>query len=962
MPTLRRLIISSVIERNFDMPTSAIDAPVAQVADQETPSVGVFRVSRRVARACGLATAAVGGLAVLSNVLEYFNGSSNRVISVLGGAFRDADTQLALTTGLAFLLCGTALALLAVHPLTTARRALARLMASLVALWSVYKLTAYALTWLSLASRVLITDADLPLPFSDPPMSPLTAAIFLIAALGLLLLVRDRARTRAWASWFALLVVLLSALVLLGYAHGVKLLEVMLGTPVALCTAATFAVLSIGIICQLGPNRFPIRPFVGSHSRALLLRNFLPAILAVILLDTLLRGNLESYLFEKRLFSMTNPITNYLSEDEQKALLQDLNESDAYLKRQVQAWAYTQAEKKSLDLVLPAELDDYWEALPPSKKLEHYRFYNRNLHQQRLSMFSALMAALLVTVLTLVIASTANIIGKTIDAAERARDQALRQMRQARDDAETANEGLRKANEELAKARDAAEAANRAKTHFLANMNHELRTPLNSIILYAEELIDGHQGETALLADLQVILDRGKHLIKLINDILEHAKLEVNMIKLDPTLFALAELTQDVKVTMEPLAEKNGNKLVLDCPPQLGEMFGDVTRVKQCLLNMLSNANKFTSNGTITLQVIREETDGRDWVTFRVTDTGIGMTAEQQARIFERFVQADASTTRRYGGTGLGLVISRGLSQLMGGDMVLERSEPHVGSTFTMRLPVGITAGTPVTSQDHPITMLDSATHNTVLVVDDDASVRDLLIRQITKEGFAAVGTGHGEEVLELARKLHPKAITLDVMMPGMDGWSVLSALKSDPDTADIPVVIVSIVDDQNLGYALGATDYLVKPTGRDRLINVLLRVCGSSSSRVALIAEGDPVTRDLLRHWLEKENWKVVEASTGRQALDCLARQRPSLILLDLMMPEIDSFEFLDELRQHPEWSSIPVVALTSKELSEEDRMFLNGSLLLSGCVKRVLQRGSFSREELLNQVRELITRRSPA
>jgi PAS domain S-box-containing protein len=519
---------------------------------------------------------------------------------------------------------------------------------------------------------------------------------------------------------------------------------------------------------------------------------------------------------------------------------------------------------------------------------------------------------------------------------------------------EQANADLRTVNDELARARDAAEAANRAKSQFLANMNHELRTPLNSIILYTEELIDDHPDDPALLADLRVVLDRGRDLVTLINDILDHAKLEANMVKLETSTFVVSELTEAVRVTLEPLAAKNGNALRLDCPAGLGEMHTDLTRVKQCLLNLLSNANKFTTNGTVTLQVRREAVAGRDWVTFRVTDTGIGMTPEQQAMIFQRFVQADASTTRKFGGTGLGLTISRRLGRLMGGDLVLERSEPGVGSTFTLRLPADLSLPKPAAVPAPAACLPAGADRNAVLVVDDDPAVRDLLTRLLTKEGFQVCSTARGEEVVETARRLRPQAITLDVMLPGVDGWTVLTALKADPETADIPVVIVSIVDDKNLGFTLGAADYLVKPPNRDHLLGVLKRLCRFPSSGLALVAEDDPAMRDLLRRSLEKADWTVVEAANGREALACMARQTPSLILLDLMMPEMDGFEFLAEVRQHPEWGSIPVVVITAKELSEEDRLFLNGSMLLS--VKRVLQKGAFSRDDLLRQVRDLV------
>ncbi len=549
------------------------------------------------------------------------------------------------------------------------------------------------------------------------------------------------------------------------------------------------------------------------------------------------------------------------------------------------------------------------------------------------ALLSTLWTLLSGALVTFLILRAAGRLGRRIDRAEAERQKALEEMRQAK---------------------EIAEEHNRIKSQFLANMNHELRTPLNSIILYTEELIDDHPDDPALLADLRVILDRGRDLVTLINDILDHAKLEADMVKLEPTRFAVAELTDTVKVTIEPLAGKNGNTLRLDCPDGLGEMHTDLTRVKQCLLNLLSNANKFTSGGTVTLQVRRETVEGRDWLTFRVIDTGIGMTAEQQAKLFVRFVQADASTTRKYGGAGLGLTISRRLARLMGGDLAIERSEPGVGSTFILRLPADVSPPKPAPAPVVETAPPSSDGRHTVLVVDDDPSVRDLLKRFLSKEGFGVSCAGRGEEAVQMARKLRPQAITLDVMLPGMDGWTVLSALKADPQTADIPVVIVSIVDDKNLGFTLGAADYLVKPPNRDHLLNVLKRLCRFPSSGLALIAEDEPAMRDLLRRTLEKAGWAVVEAANGREALACMTRQAPSLILLDLMMPEMDGFEFLNEVRHHPEWGSIPVVVITAKELSEEDRLFLNGSMFLS--VKRVLQKGSFSRDDLLRQVRDLV------
>jgi len=358
-------------------------------------------------------------------------------------------------------------------------------------------------------------------------------------------------------------------------------------------------------------------------------------------------------------------------------------------------------------------------------------------------------------------------------------------------------------------------------------------------------------------------------------------------------------------------------------------------------------------NRTISVTVAREAVDGQDQIVFAVSDTGIGMTPEQLAKLFEAFAQADAATTRRFGGTGLGLALSRRLCRMMGGDVTAE-SEKDRGSTFTIRLPARVSEG--VEEPAPPVAPTEPVPTGvgTVLVIDDEAAVRDLMQRFLAKEGFRVATAAGGEEGLRRARELRPDAITLDVMMPGMDGWAVLSALKADPDVADIPVVMLTIVDDRNLGYALGAADYLTKPIDRERLTAVLKE---HRPARSVLVVDDDATVRQLLRRMLESEGYAVVEAENGRAALERLRDMSPGVVLLDLMMPEMDGFEFVAEFRRHEAWRAIPIVVVTAQGLSRDDRDRLNGY------VQKILQKGAHSREQLLAEVRELVVaqRRPP-
>ena len=526
----------------------------------------------------------------------------------------------------------------------------------------------------------------------------------------------------------------------------------------------------------------------------------------------------------------------------------------------------------------------------------------------------------------------------------------------------------KRAEEELERAKQAAEEASRTKSLFLANMSHELRTPLNAILGYSEMLHEeaADQELDGFSADLDRINAAGRHLLSLINDILDLSKIEAGKMELYLEEFDISHMLEEVTSTVQPLVEKNANTLHVEYEPDAGVMRGDLTKMRQCLFNLLSNAAKFTKEGHITLEVRRERMESvdndaaRDWMVFRVTDSGIGLSAEQILGLFQAFTQADASTTRKFGGTGLGLALTRRFCQMMGGDVTVQ-SVPGEGSIFTIKVPAMVEDAQEEAGDDNAPLASDSTARTIesdtlpppgtcVLVIDDDATQRDLMRRFLAKEGFPAQTASSGEEGLRLAHQLRPIAITLDVMMPGIDGWSVLAALKADTALCDIPVIMLTMVDDKNRGYALGAADYATKPVDRTRLSQILKRYACSHPPCPVLLVEDDDVTRQMMRAMLEKEGWAVAEAANGREALERVAENRPHLILLDLMMPEMDGFEFAAALHRREEWSSIPIVVLTAKDLTSEDRLRLNGY------VQKILQKAGQSREEMLRAVRDLV------
>jgi PAS domain S-box-containing protein len=529
---------------------------------------------------------------------------------------------------------------------------------------------------------------------------------------------------------------------------------------------------------------------------------------------------------------------------------------------------------------------------------------------------------------------------------------------------------LERAKEAAERAQEAAEAASQAKSIFLANMTHELRTPLNAIIGYSEILQE--DADPAAAADIQKVHSAGTHLLGLISNILDLSKIEAGKMDVYLETFDVPEMLRGVADTVRPLAAHHGNTFDASIPDDLGPMHADVTKVRQMLLNLLSNAFKFTDHGTVTLDAGREQADGRPWLVFRVRDTGTGMVREQVARLFRPFTQADSSTTRRYGGTGLGLMITRSFAQMMGGDVVVE-SAPGEGSTFTLRLPASVPA--PPVETDEPDADADaesdSAPGGLVLVIDDDPAVRDLLSRALAKEGIRIRHAADGEDGIRLARALRPDAITLDVMMPNMDGWAVLSTLKADPELAGIPVVMITVVDDKRFGHDLGADAYLTKPIDRERLASVLrklrlpekapavadgparraavlpagardgeadgrgdrpqargpsrrtggrqapeLDTISRSRSRLLLV-EDNEMNRDMLSRRLARNGYDLELAVDGAQAVAMASSGRFDLILMDMSLPVIDGWEATRLIKADPVARSTPIIALTAHAMA---------------------------------------------
>jgi PAS domain S-box-containing protein len=484
----------------------------------------------------------------------------------------------------------------------------------------------------------------------------------------------------------------------------------------------------------------------------------------------------------------------------------------------------------------------------------------------------------------------------------------------------------------------------RLKSQFLANMSHELRTPLNSIIGFARVILKGIDGPITDLQqqDLTAIFNSGQHLLGLINDILDLSRIEAGKMELTFDEVNIADLVSSVMSTAAGLVKDKSIKLKPEMAEGLPLVRADAMRVRQVLINFLSNAAKFTEEGEIVVKAYQEQLDnGQPAVTITVTDTGPGIAEEDQVKLFQPFSQVDASLTRKVGGSGLGLSICHHLIQMHNGRIGVN-SAPGKGSTFYFSIPV---------AQSKPQDEQENG--RVILAIDDDPQIISLYERYLEPKGFQVIGLSDPAKAKERVKQLKPFAITLDIMMPGYDGWQVLTDLKSSPETRDVPVVVCSIVEDEEKGFSLGAADYLVKPVLEEDLLASLDRLNGDGSIREVLVIDDDPNDLRLLGKMLaEQGRYKAILAEGGPAGWNSIKSKPPHAIVLDLFMPEMDGFTILEQLRKEEKLRDIPVIVITGADLTNEQQKQLDS------LGQRLLQKSALREKDLISIIENTLQR----
>lgn len=525
-------------------------------------------------------------------------------------------------------------------------------------------------------------------------------------------------------------------------------------------------------------------------------------------------------------------------------------------------------------------------------------------------------------------------------------------------------EELSAARQDLIDAHDKAIEANETKSKFLANMSHELRTPLNAIIGYTELINEDAEedGLDHIVEDSTKILVAARHLLSLISDILDLSKIEAGKMDLYIEAFSVPSLCEQIATTIDPLAKNKNNTFDIFVDPQLITMHSDQTKLRQILINVLSNANKFTKDGRVGFKACTLTVDSEEWVRFIIEDTGIGIAPERLAAIFDPFTQEDGSTTRRFGGTGLGLAISNHFSQMMGGSINVE-STIGKGSTFTIDLPIytnkeeSLQTLSEVSSQPSIVPLNTTSASLRILLVDDDPTVHELTRRFIEDPSVAIASAYSGQAALDLLNdEPLPDVVLLDILLPDIDGQNILAKIKTNQRLKHIPVVIISMTDNKTMAFALGASDYFVKPLDYDNLLTTLTKLLQKDAPNRVLVAEDDDSSREYVCRMLKNRGYQVFEAANGQDVIDFLQDDKPDMILLDLVMPKLDGFEVIEHIQTNPEWANIPVVIFTGMDLSKED------FLRLGPFKNDVLPKGQTTTDNLFWKVLSMMADNQPS